>query len=165
MEVLSHPNPVLKLDAASVDVSADKELRRLVRTMADVMYEHAGVGLAAPQIGVSKRVIVFDVDDQLSALCNPVIVERSDETVVDDEGCLSVPGIWVPVERSQWVICNGVTLDGREVTLRAEDFLARVLQHEIDHLDGILMLDRLELDERREAIKAYNSANDPQRVG
>lgn len=158
MEVLTHPNPILKQAAVDVIVETDADLRTLVRAMAEAMYESAGVGLAAPQIGVAKRVIVFDVDDQLSALCNPRIVERSDETVCDEEGCLSVPGISVSVPRSQWVVCTGVTIDGREVTLRADDFLARVLQHEIDHLDGVLILDRLELEDRKEAIKAYNAA-------
>jgi peptide deformylase len=164
MEVLCHPNPVLKQHAAEIDVSTDADLRSLVRTMAEAMYEHAGVGLAAPQIGVAKRVIVFDVDERLSALCNPVIVERSGETLVDEEGCLSVPGISVPIERSEWVVCNGVTLDGKEVTLRADDFLARVLQHEIDHLDGVLILDRLQLDDRKEAVKAYNALMEAERT-
>lgn len=158
MEVLTHPNPVLKQTAQTVDVAAERGLRQLVRAMAEAMYQNSGVGLAAPQIGVSKRVIVFDVDDQLSALCNPQIIERSESTVIDDEGCLSVPGLWVPVERAEWVVCTGTTLDGKDVTLRADDFLARVLQHEIDHLDGFLMIDRLDTEKRREAIKAYNEA-------
>lgn len=157
MEVLTHPNPVLKQTAAPVDLDAEAGLRQLVRTMAEAMYANSGVGLAAPQIGVSKRVIVFDVDDQLSALCNPEIIERSDSTTVDEEGCLSVPGLWVPVERAEWIVCTGTTVDGKDVTLRADEFLARVLQHEIDHLDGYLMIDRLDTEERREAIKAYNA--------
>ncbi|MDO9557033.1 MAG: peptide deformylase [Coriobacteriia bacterium] len=165
MEILTHPNPVLKQHAMDVDIAHDSDLRALVRTMAGAMYEFSGVGLAAPQIGVAKRVIVFDVEDQLSALVNPVIVERADETVTDEEGCLSVPGISVPIARAEWVVCNGVTLEGKEVTLRADDFLARVLQHEIDHLDGVLILDRLDLPERKEAIKAYNAVNQSQRLG
>ncbi|MDZ4654616.1 MAG: peptide deformylase [Coriobacteriia bacterium] len=165
MEVLTHPNPALKQHALEVDVTNDADLRSLIRRMAEVMYENSGVGLAAPQIGIAKRIIVFDVDDQLSALCNPVIIERSDETAIDEEGCLSVPGISVPVERAGWIVCNGLTLDGKDVTLRADDFFARVLQHEIDHLDGVLILDRLGLEQRKEAIKAYNALMEPQRIG
>lgn len=159
MEVLHHPSPVLKGRAHEVDVAADSALRDLVRAMAETMYEEAGIGLAAPQVGVDKRVIVFDVDDRLAALCNPVIVEFGQETVVDDEGCLSVPGITVPVERSTRVVCSGQTLEGRAITMEAEDLLARVLQHEIDHLDGILILDRCPADVKKAIIRAYNEAN------
>ncbi len=159
MEVLHHPNPVLKGRAHDVDTRADRELRELVRAMAETMYAENGVGLAAPQVGVDKRVIVFDVDDRLAALCNPVITEFGDDTVVDEEGCLSVPGVNVPIERSQRVVCQGVTIEGREITIEAEDLLARVLQHEIDHLNGILILDRAPAELRKSLIKAYNEAN------
>ncbi|HHJ98606.1 MAG TPA: peptide deformylase [Actinobacteria bacterium] len=159
MEVLHYPNPVLKGRAHDVDTQADQELRELVRAMAETMYAENGVGLAALQVGVDKRVIVFDVDGRLAALCNPVITEFGDETVVDEEGCLSVPGVNVPVERSQRVVCQGLTIEGREITIEAEDLLARVLQHEIDHLDGILILDRAPAEMRKSLIKAYNEAN------
>jgi peptide deformylase len=127
--------------------------------MAETMYNEAGIGLAAPQVGVDKRVIVFDVDDRLAALCNPVITEFSTETAVDDEGCLSVPGISVPIERSTRVVCTGRTIEGREITLEAEELLARVLQHEIDHLNGVLILDRCPPEIRKSMIRAYNEAN------
>jgi peptide deformylase len=125
--------------------------------MAEAMYNNEGVGLAAPQIGIQKRVIVFDIDDELGALCNPVITERSDETAIDDEGCLSVPGINVPVERSVSVVCEGLNLDGEPIVVQAHDFLARVLQHEIDHLDGVIILDRLTPEQRKMAIREYNN--------
>lgn len=159
MDVLHHPSPVLKERAQEIDPEADDSLRTLVRTMAEAMYEESGVGLAAPQIGVSKRIIVFDVDDNLAAICNPVITQASEETIVDEEGCLSVPGITIPIERSASVVCVGQTIEGREVTLEASELLARVLQHEIDHLDGVLILDRCPADIRKAAIKAYNEAN------
>ncbi|HSQ22211.1 MAG TPA: peptide deformylase, partial [Coriobacteriia bacterium] len=92
MNVLHHPSPILKTRAHEIDPSQDAGLRDLVRAMAETMYDESGIGLAAPQVGVDKRVIVFDIDDNLAALCNPVITEFSDETACDDEGCLSVPG-------------------------------------------------------------------------
>lgn len=159
MEVLRHPSPILKSRATEVDTSADSSLRELVRSMAETMYEENGVGLAAPQVGVHKRVIVFDVEDRLAALCNPVITESSDETEVDEEGCLSVPGVSVPVERAVRIVCTGQTLEGHDITIEAEEFLARVLQHEIDHLDGIIILDRCDPALRKEIVRAYNEAN------
>lgn len=159
MEVLHHPNPILKGRADEVDLAADASLRELVRAMAETMYAENGVGLAAPQVGVDKRVIVFDVDEKLAALCNPVIVEYGAETAVDEEGCLSVPGITVPVERSTRVVCEAQTIEGRNITIEAEEYLARVLQHEIDHLDGIIILDRCPPDVRKSIIRTYNELN------
>jgi peptide deformylase len=159
MEVLHHPSPVLKARAHEIDPATDEGLRDFVRAMAETMYAESGIGLAAPQVGVDKRVIVFDVDDRLAALCNPVIIEHSDEKVVDEEGCLSVPGVNVPVERSRRIVCEGMTIEGRPITIDAEDLLARVLQHEIDHLDGVLILDRAPADLKKSIIRAYNEAN------
>jgi peptide deformylase len=159
MEVLHHPSPVLKARAHEVDPAADVSLRDLIRAMAETMYDENGVGLAAPQVGVDKRVIVFDVEDRLAALCNPIITEFSAETAVEEEGCLSVPGVNVPVERSTRVVCSGQTLEGRDIVLEAEDLLARVLQHEIDHLDGVLILDRCPADIRKSVIRTYNEVN------
>jgi len=159
MEVLHHPSPVLKGQASEVDPGTDSGLRELVRVMAETMYAEDGVGLAAPQIGVSKRVIVFDVDENLAALCNPVIAEYGEEKAVEEEGCLSVPGIQVPVERSVRVVCTGQTIEGRDVTIEAEYLLARVLQHETDHLNGVLILDRAPAELRKSLVRAYNEAN------
>lgn len=159
MDVLHHPSPVLKNRAREVDVASDADLRALVRAMAETMYDENGIGLAAPQIGVDKRVIVFDIEDRLAALCNPVIVDASEETTVDDEGCLSVPGVTVPVERSVRITCQGQTTEGRDVSLEATDLLARVIQHEIDHLDGVLILDRAPAELRKSILKAYHEAN------
>lgn len=159
MDVLHHPSPVLKNRAREVDVASDAGLRALVRAMAETMYDENGIGLAAPQIGVDKRVIVFDIEDRLAALCNPVIVDASEETAVDDEGCLSVPGVTVPVERSVRITCQGQTTEGRDVSLEATDLLARVIQHEIDHLDGVLILDRAPAELRKSILKAYHEAN------
>jgi peptide deformylase len=160
MDILEHPNPALKQHAAEVDPTVDREVVRLVQAMAKAMYDAPGVGLAATQVGVQKRVIVIDVDDALMALCNPVIVEASEETAIEDEGCLSLPGITVPVERPARCVCEAMDLKGGAVRIGAEGFLARVLQHETDHLDGILIIDRADPDDRRAAIRAYREANE-----
>jgi peptide deformylase len=163
MEVLVHPNPALKQHALPVDPATDDDLRELVVTMARLMYDAPGLGLAATQIGVLKRVIVYDFSEdntELVALCNPTIVERSDEVEVHDEGCLSLPGIDVPVERATRVVCEAVTLSGKPVRIEAEGLYARMLQHETDHLDGILIIDRATPEERKAALVRYREARD-----
>jgi len=158
MDIVIYPNPVLKQHAAEVDPRTDRELKRLVKRMGKAMREAPGVGLAAPQLGVQKRVIVFEVDDELGlvALVNPVIVERSEETEVDEEGCLSLPGISVPVERSVAVVCQALDIEGARIRVEGSGLLARVIQHETDHLDGVLILDRATPEERKAAIRRYN---------
>jgi peptide deformylase len=129
--------------------------------MARMMYEAPGIGLAAPQIGVMKRFIVYDLSEDgrgLSALCNPVIVEMSDECLEDEEGCLSLPGISVPVSRACKVTCEGLSLDGKRVRIEAEGLEARMFQHEIDHLDGMLIIDRATSEERKAALRRYREA-------
>jgi peptide deformylase len=161
MDVLTHPNPALKQKAQPVDPKADPGLRDLCRTMAKLMYDAPGVGLAAPQIGVLKRVIVYDVADEkpgVIVLCNPQIVEIGAETAVDDEGCLSLPGISVAVERATTVTCEALTLSGNPVRIEADGFHARLLQHEIDHLDGVLIIDRATPEERKAALVRYREA-------
>lgn len=159
MDILEHPNPALKQHAAPADPASDASIIPLVRAMAEAMYEAPGVGLAATQVGVQKRVIVIDVDDQLIALCNPVISDLSKETDTEEEGCLSLPGITVPVDRPVRCVCDALDVKGGKVRIKAEGFMARVLQHETDHLDGILMIDRATPDERRAAIRRYRDAN------
>lgn len=156
MRILEHPNPALKQRAAEVDPASDSGLRTLVAQMARAMYEAPGVGLAAPQIGIQKRVIVYDVDDELVALCNPVITHRSEECECVEEGCLSVPAIGVDVSRNCTITCEAVDLTGNPLRIEAEGLLARVLQHEIDHLDGLLILDRCDPEARREAVRRYS---------
>ncbi len=155
MEILTHPNPVLKQHAAEVDPATDEELRALVEQMVKIMHEAPGVGLAAPQIGVQKRVIVMDLDDGVVALCNPQLVQTSELTELEDEGCLSVPGITVPVERFFDVTCEAQDLKGNPVRIEASGLLARVLQHETDHLDGVLIIDRAAPEERKAALRRY----------
>jgi len=140
------PDEVLRRKAAPVDVF-DDELRALVEDMLETMYDAPGIGLAAPQVGVSKRVIVIDASsktdpDQVVVLVNPEIVEAEGE-VECDEGCLSVPDYTATVKRSRRVAVRGHDPHGRPVQVEGEELLARALQHEIDHLEGTLFIDRL----------------------
>ena len=160
MDVLCHPNAALKQKASVVDPTTETDLMELCRTMARAMYEAPGIGLAAPQIGVLKRVIVYDLEDEgrVIALCNPEIVSVGDELEVDDEGCLSLPGISVPVERASTCVCEALSLSGKVVRIQADGLHARVLQHEIDHLDGVLILDRATPEDRKAALQRYREA-------
>jgi peptide deformylase len=164
MEVLAHPNPSLKQHAQAVDPLEDKDLLQLCQRMGQAMYDAPGIGLAAPQVGVMKRVIVYDLqedeDSSLVALCNPVIVARSEECESDEEGCLSLPGISVPVTRHCAVVCEALALDGTPVRIEAEALHARLLQHEIDHLDGVLIIDRANPEDRKAAIRRYMELRD-----
>jgi peptide deformylase len=145
-------DPVLRDPAGPVE-SFDAGLRRLAEDMIETMHEAPGVGLAAPQVGRSIRLIVFDVGDEAGAraLANPVLKNEWGQQV-GDEGCLSVPGLYYPVARAQKVWAEAVDLDGNEVTVEAEELLARVLQHEVDHLNGVLFIDRLDAEHRSEAM-------------
>jgi peptide deformylase len=155
VEILRHPNPALKQRAADVDPQTDRSLARLTRDMAKAMYEAPGVGLAATQVGVQKRVVVVDIDDGLIVLCNPRLHHVSAESEVDDEGCLSLPGITVPVERSTRIVCEAFDLTGQRLRIEADGLLSRVVQHEIDHLDGTLIIDRATPEERKAALRRY----------
>ncbi|GAA2372379.1 peptide deformylase [Nonomuraea africana] len=140
-------DPVLRAVAQPV-TGFDKELRSLVKALTLTMRQGTGrAGLAAPQIGVQARVVVFDYDGKAGHLVNPRL-ELSERTVVADEACLSAPGLWWPLERSFGVTARGRDMYGKPVTVRAIGTLARVLQHEADHLDGVLFVDRLADDER-----------------
>ena len=145
-------DPTLRQRAREVD-KVTKAHRQLVKDMIDTMREAPGVGLAGPQIGVLERVFVYEVEDDVGALFNPRIVERSTETLTEEEGCLSLPGLAYDVERAQSVRLEGINEKGRSVTIEASDLLARVFQHEIDHLDGVLFVDHLDHEAKREAMR------------
>jgi peptide deformylase len=152
-QVRQYPDPVLRMRAHEVG-EFDDDLRQLAKRMTGLMGEAAGVGLAANQVGVLRRMFVFrpTVEDEPRAMVNPEVVERSEETVPDDEGCLSMQGVLVPVERNLRVTIEARDLDGEEVRLELEGMSARVVQHELDHLDGTLIIDRTTPDGRREAL-------------
>jgi len=146
-DILVFPDPFLARKAAPV-ARVDERVRELIRDMFDTMYESEGIGLAATQVGVAKRVIVVDVspaDEAASpiALVNPEIIGREGELTTCMEGCLSVPGVQGEVSRSEGVVVSGLNENGEPVTLRAGGILARCLQHELDHLDGVLFIDRI----------------------
>lgn len=146
-------DPVLRTPAVPVE-EIDEGVRRLAADMIETMYDAPGVGLAAPQIGVSRRVAVFDAQDGLGArvLVNPVIVEMSGEWTMD-EGCLSVPGHFWPITRPGFARVRALDLDGNEVEHAGDELLGRVLQHEVDHLDGTLLIERLPRRTRAQALR------------
>lgn len=140
LNLVQYGDPILRERAREVK-KYNQNLHRLLENMADTMYEQEGVGLAAPQVGISKRVVVLDVGDGLLEMVNPEIVER-DGQIEDSEGCLSVPGRTGAVPRAQRIRVQACDRYGKPLVIEAEDFLSRALQHEIDHLDGVLILDR-----------------------
>ncbi|HEV8154673.1 MAG TPA: peptide deformylase [Gaiellales bacterium] len=154
--VRQYPDPALR-NAATAVAEVDDEVQRLAERMLDVMERAHGVGLAAPQLGILRRILVYRATDQdePKVLINPELVERSDETEVGTEGCLSLLGgeLQVPVARHLRVRVSGRDASGDAVDMDVEGFEARVIQHEIDHLDGILIFDRAEDQERREALR------------
>jgi peptide deformylase len=153
-QIRQYPDPVLRMQAREVE-DFDGDLRRLAERMTQLMRDASGVGLAATQIGVIRRIFVVqtDPDEDPVAVVNPVLVEQSDETVVDDEGCLSLQGVQMPVERPTSIRLEGRDLEDGELSLDLADHAARVVQHELDHLDGVLILDRT-TDEARKAALA-----------
>jgi peptide deformylase len=145
-------DPVLRTPAAPVE-TFDKELRQLVADLADTMLEAPGVGLAAPQIGVSLRVFTYLAeDDTVGHLVNPSL-DLSDELQEGEEGCLSLPGLAYDTTRALRVVARGMDMHGEPVTVEGSDLLARIVQHETDHLDGILFIDRLDPVARKAAMK------------
>lgn len=149
-------DPILRTPADEV-VDFDKELRKLVADLTDTMRDAPGSGLAAPQIGVSLRVFTWWVDDELGHLCNPSL-DLSEETQDGEEGCLSIPDLSFDTRRARRVVAKGFDMHGEPVTIEGSDLLARAIQHETDHLDGVLFIDRLDSQTRKEAMKAIRDA-------
>src|SRR5512140_2755649 len=150
-------DPVLRKKAEPLQ-AVDEDIRRLIKDMFETMYEADGVGLAAPQVGVSQRVIVIDPHEQdvkPLGLVNPVIVQSADDVERGEEGCLSIPGLKDIVERPAAVVVEALDADGQPVRIEAEGLLARVLQHEVDHLDGVLFIDRVSPLKRKMLLKRW----------
>jgi peptide deformylase len=151
MPIRTFGDPVLKTPSADVE-SFDASLRSLVDDLFETMYDAPGVGLAASQVGLSLRLFVYD-DGQgaKGALANPAIVEMTGE-LEEDEGCLSIPGVYHPTPRAAFVRIEGVDLRGKRAVLEGEELLARIFQHETDHLNGLLFIDRLDDEGRRRVL-------------
>ncbi|TFV47818.1 peptide deformylase [Blastococcus sp. TF02A-35] len=149
-------DPVLRTPTDEVR-SFDRELAALVRDLLETVDHPGRAGLAANQIGVGKRAFSYNVDGVIGHVVNPRIVELSEETQDGDEGCLSVPGIWAPTVRAMHAVVEGVDLNGEPVRVEGSGLLARCLQHEVDHLDGKLFLDRLTGEARKSALRALRN--------
>jgi peptide deformylase len=167
--ILTAPDP--RLQAVSTDVErVDDEIRALVTDMTDSMYAAEGIGLAAIQIGVAKRILVIDLDQKEGnknprAFINPKITWASEEMATYEEGCLSVPEIWDDVERPARVTCEYLDIDGKPQTLEADGLLATCLQHEMDHLNGVLFIDHLSRLKKSMAVKKLTKAKKLQAAG
>ncbi len=153
LTIRTYGDPVLKTVAAQV-ANIDGKIATLCEQMFEMMYEAPGLGLAAPQIGIQKQIFVYDIDDDPQIILNPTIVESSGEWVYD-EGCLSIPGLFVEMLRPKRILVRGVSIDGDEIEVEADELLARLFQHEIDHLNGVLMFDRMTTDQRKLALAEY----------
>jgi peptide deformylase len=154
-------DPVLRATALPVE-RFDEELQAEVQHMGELMHDALGVGLAATQLGVLHRVLVYKayVDDPVTALVNPVIEWASDELELGDEGCLSLPGVHVEVERHAQLRVRAHDLAGEEIEVEVEGLEARVIQHEVDHLNGVLILDHISRQARKEAMRAMREAQE-----
>ena len=145
-------DPILRLRAREVGEITDLH-KKLIENMIETMREAPGIGLAAPQVGVLERIFVYAVDETVGAIINPELTVRSKETETDIEGCLSLPGLQYPVERPVSVTLRGIDANGEAVEIDADGLLSVVFQHEFDHLDGVLFIDHLAGDMRKEALR------------
>jgi len=163
-QIRTFGDPVLKTKASAV-ADIDGKIARLVDDMFDTLYESdSGIALAAPQIGVQKQIVVWDIDDQPMAIINPVVVESDGEWIYS-EGCLSIPELYVDIVRPNQVLVRGLTIDGDEVEIEADELMGRMFQHEIDHLNGVLMFDRMNPDQRKEAMAEYRRLQEAPQPG
>lgn len=157
LKVLTYPNPILSRKAQTVDRLSDKDLR-LIEEMIDIMYEENGVGLAAPQVGISKRIIIVSpkaVRGEEQVYINPEITYFSSQQELAVEGCLSVPNVSCEVRRAKKITLKAQTVGGKQIVEGLENFPARVVQHEIDHLNGILLIDRVDFNQRQTLLGGY----------
>ena len=163
LEIVTYPNPVLTRRAEEVE-KVDGTIRKLISDMVDTMYANGGIGLAAPQVGISKRVVVVDVrlyaeSSSLISIVNPEVVAEGEE-VIHEEGCLSVPECVEEIKRKTWIKVRGLNERGRKIEVEGEGMLAIALQHEIDHLNGKVILDRMSRIKRDLYKKRLQKAKD-----
>ncbi|OGF55543.1 MAG: peptide deformylase [Candidatus Fraserbacteria bacterium RBG_16_55_9] len=158
-EIHLYPDPVLRQRSEPI-LKLDDEIRALADEMVETLILRVGYGLAAPQVSVTKRLIIVDVEDELYIVANPEIVKMSAEKVLGIEGCLSIPGIETEIERAKQVRVEGLTLQNEKISVDAEGLLARVFQHEVDHLNGILFIDHVGRAKRQLLLKEYEKLKD-----
>lgn len=151
LEILKYPNPVLKKQSKRIR-KIDNEIREMLENMKETMLSASGIGLAAPQVNILKRAIVVSAGEDIYKFINPVITNYEGETIAD-EGCLSFPNMIATIKRHRWIKLKAQNEEGKKIVLEAEDLFARVIQHEIDHLNGILITDRAEPGTFREIPK------------
>lgn len=162
LNVVPYPNPLLKSVCPDIDPTQEPGLHALIDDMIKTMYKEDGVGLAAIQVGVAQNFFVYDdtqEGDNPRVLINPRIISYSDTLVTMDEGCLSFPGIYIPIERPDAVVVEACDIEGNALHLEADEFTARLFQHEIDHLQGKVMLDRATPKVRREVMREHYMGN------
>lgn len=146
-------DPVLRQEAVSIE-DIDGRIVRMAEDMVPAMYEAEGIGLAAPQVGIQKRLFVYDIGEGPQTLVNPQIIDSDGEWAFE-EGCLSIPGLFFEIVRPKQVHLVGRDLEGKEISVEADELLARLFQHELDHLDGVLLLDHLDRDQRKAAQRQW----------
>ena len=153
-QIRTFGDPVLATQAGEV-ADINGKVVRIVDEMFETLYSSdSGIGLAAPQVGIQRQIFVWDMDDDPRVIINPKIVESDGEWVYD-EGCLSIPGLYVEMTRPKTVLMTGLDLDGNEIAIEADELEARLFQHELDHLNGVLMFDRMQPDQRKRALEEY----------
>ena len=158
-QIRTFGDPVLASQAAAV-TDIDGKVVRIVEEMFDTLYDSdSGIGLAAPQVGIQRQIFVWDMDDEPMVILNPTIVESDGEWVYD-EGCLSIPGLYVEMTRPKPVLMKGIDMNGNEISLEADELEARLFQHELDHLNGVLMFDRMQPEQRKQAIAEYKKLSE-----
>ena len=158
-QIRTFGDPVLASQAAAV-TDIDGKVIRIVEEMFDTLYDSdSGIGLAAPQVGIQRQIFVWDMDDEPMVILNPTIVESDGEWVYD-EGCLSIPGLYVEMTRPKTVLMKGIDMNGNEISLEADELEARLFQHELDHLNGVLMFDRMQPEQRKQAIAEYKKLSE-----
>ena len=165
MEIIIAPNPVLRKECEDIDIANEPGLAEIADEMARLMYEANGCGLAAPQVGIAKKLIVVDCEYDGTnktknpiVLVNPMVESTRGEEIVDEEGCLSIPGITVPVARCEDATIQALNIEGEPVTIEAQGFFARCLQHEIDHLSGRTLFETLPVMDRLAKLEEFKAA-------
>jgi peptide deformylase len=158
-QIRTFGDPVLASQAAAV-TDIDGKVVRIVEEMFDTLYDSdSGIGLAAPQVGIQRQIFVWDMDDEPMVILNPTIAESDGEWVYE-EGCPSIPGLYVEMTRPKTVLMKGIDMNGNEISLEADELEARLFQHELDHLNGVLMFDRMQPEQRKQAIAEYKKLSE-----